>query len=212
MGTRIAAVAICSLLALLQATTTLAAENDDGGEDDAAEAKAKFTHFGIGGGGPFFSALLVQPAGPEAEFGMLYGGKGFTYPLYNMRLSGIGFGGGFGYGKDVGAGFGMGGVALEFVPRKGDRVEFPVGFALCFGGGEQTIEVEDEATGGRWTETDGGFIFMPMATMGVESNPTAWMKIGFNFLYMYAVAQPERFWGFGGSVWLAFGQIWPAAE
>jgi hypothetical protein len=210
MRMKIAALALGSLLALLQVDTTLAAEGGDD-EDDAAEAGVGFTHFGIGGGGPFFSAMLVQAAGPEAQFGMLYGGKGFTYPLYNLRLSGLGFGGGFGYGKDVGAGFGMGGVAIELIPRSGKKVELPVGLAACFGGGEQTIKVDDKATGSTWTKKEDGFIFMPMATMGVEINPTAWMKIGFNVLFLYGVAEPEDYWGFGGGVWLAFGQIWPAA-
>jgi len=207
MATRAATLAICSMLLLLQANAATAEE----GEDDAeVEAGGTFTNFGLGGGGPFFSALMVQAAGPDAEFGMLYGGKGFTYPLYNLRLSGIGYGGGFGYGQDVGAGFGMGGVAIEFIPRSGDKVELPVGVAACFGGGEQTIEVDDPVTGSRWLKTEGGFIFMPMATMGVEVNPTQWMKIGFNVMFLYAAADPEDFWGFGGGVWLAFGQVWPA--
>jgi hypothetical protein len=185
-------------------------EGDEEEEDDAVEAEAEFDHFELGGGGPFFTALLVQAAGPEAEFGMLYGGKGFTYPLYNLRLSGIGFGGGFGYGQEVGAGFGMGGLVIEMVPRSGKKVELPVGIAACFGGGEQTIEADNEATGGRWLKKESGFIFMPMAMIGVEANPTAWMKIGFNVTFIYGVAEPENFWGFGGGIWLGFGSIWPS--
>jgi hypothetical protein len=216
MATRAATLAICSLLLILQTNTVLADETEEEAEEEVEaeteedEAEADFVHFGIGGGGPFFTALMVQAAGPDAEFGMLYGGKGFTYPLYNLRISGVGFGGGFGYGQTVGAGFGMGGVAIEMIPRSGKKVELPVGLAACFGGGEQTIAVEDKDTGGSWTKTESGFIFMPMATMGVEVNPTAWMKIGFNVTFLYGVAQPEDFWGFGGSIWLAFGQIWPS--
>jgi hypothetical protein len=211
MWNKIALAAICSLFVLLQTTAALAEEGDDTDEEAEEEAELHYTPFGLGGGGPFFTALVVQPAG-EAEFGMLYGGKGFTYPTGWLRLSGIGFGGGFGYGQKTGAGFGMGGVGLEVVPRDGKKVEFPLGFALCFGGGEQTVEVDDKATGGSWTETEGGFIFMPMSTLGVEINPTAFMKIGFNVTMMYAVANPEDFWGFGGGFWLAFGQTWPAEE
>jgi hypothetical protein len=207
MWNKVALAAICSLLALAQTTAAMADEADDDTEEDA-EVEASFMPFGVGGGGPFFSALLINPAG-DAEFGMLYGGKGFTYPLSWLRISGVGFGGGFGYGKEVGGGFGMGGIGIDFTPRDGNTVEVPVGIAFCFGGGEQTVEIEDEATGETWTDTEGGFIFMPMASTGVEFNPIQYMKIGLTFQFLYAVANPESFWGFGGSLWLAFGQIWP---
>lgn len=176
------------------------------------EAEVTISPFGLGGGGPFFSALLINPAGPNAEFGMLYGGKGFTYPTSWLRLSGIGFGGGFGYGKQVGGGFGMGGLALELIARDGKRVEFPVGIAVCFGGGDQTIEVTDEETGESRKVTEGGFIFMPLPSFGVEFNPAPFVKIGLTTQFLYAVADPEDYWGFGASLWLAFGQVWPAAS
>jgi hypothetical protein len=57
----------------------------------------------------------------------------------------------------------------------------------------------------------GGFVFMPIPSFGVDLNPARFVKIGFTTQFLYAVAESAAYWGFGGSIWLAFGQIWPAA-
>jgi hypothetical protein len=213
MSRLLAGAAFGALLALAVPPAALAEEEaSNADEQTASDEGGSFgiSPFELGGGGPFFSALVVNPAGPSAEFGMLYGGKGFTYPTAWLRLSGIGFGGGYGYGKQTGAGFGMGGLALELIPRDGKKVEFPVGVALCFGGGGQTIMVTDEETGQTRKVSESGFIFMPIPSIGVELNPARLFKVGFSSQFVLAVAEPENFWGFGASVWLAFGQVWPA--
>ena len=165
------------------------------------------------GGGAALHILSFTAGEQDATTGFMWGGRAYGYLIDGaLRVGGMGMGGTFSHADDWAQSFSLGGPTVDSVLHLGRSIELTVGLWAGLGRGtwETTLEKNAQGPNTRVIREESGMIMAVVPSIGFEFNPLRWLKIALNATALYADANPDAFYGYGGGLTIMFGKFWPA--